>query len=168
MLRCSLHESSGFAFVLRWCLLLSARLCLLRFLKGGCESIYIKFSYNCVNFNSARLGVEFSDKVCLAVFLSIVISFLAGVVCFFFLFSVLHCNSCRALVFFVFIEWLSVWRRWCSFLCCYGGLLIVTVRPIPGLCLNRMSIFVLKRGSVAVPVSKLAKYVEGLLVHLVT
>ena len=55
---------------------------MLRFLKGGCESIYIKFVYNCVNFNSARLGVKFSDKVCLAVFLSIVISFLAGVVCF--------------------------------------------------------------------------------------
>ena len=55
---------------------------MLRFLKGGCESIYIKFSYNCVNFNSARLGVKFSDKVCLAVFLSIVISFLVGVVCF--------------------------------------------------------------------------------------
>ena len=35
---------------------------MLRFLKDGCASVYIKFSYNCVNFNSARLGVKFLVK----------------------------------------------------------------------------------------------------------
>ena len=45
------------------------------------------------------------------------------------------------------------------------GLLIGTVRPIPGQCANRMSIFVEKE-SVAIPFREFAEHVEGLSLHL--
>ena len=46
------------------------------------------------------------------------------------------------------------------------GLLIGTVRPIPGSCANQVIIFVEKRGSVAIPFKEFVEHVEGLPLHL--
>jgi hypothetical protein len=46
------------------------------------------------------------------------------------------------------------------------GLLIGTVRPIPGSCANQVIIFVEKRGSVAILFKEFVEHVEGLLLHL--
>ena len=69
------------------------------FLKGGCESVYIKSFMVCVDFNSARLSIKFFVKCVLG---SVFVDrdfFFSGRILLLFVFLVLHCNLCRASVF---------------------------------------------------------------------
>ena len=96
-------------------------------------------------FNPARLSIDSYVKW-FAVFSSIVIFSLAGVFSFLYVFSVVHCSPRRASVFshVLGLDMCSKIVMLVSAACI--GLLIGTVRPIPGSCANQVIIFVEKGG----------------------
>ena len=93
---------------------------------------------------------------------SIVVSYLAGVFRFFCVFSVVHCSPSRVFVLarprieYVFED------SDARLLVCIG-LLIGTLRPIPGSCANQVIIFVKRRFSIAVLLKELVEHAERLL-----